>query len=161
MGSYGLAVQIGVHPAEAKRYIDAYFERHAGVREFIERNLEEVRKKGYSTTLYGRKRAIPELASENRNVRSLGERLAINTPIQGTAADIIKVAMINVSARLKSLGLGTMMILQVHDELVFESPEDEAGEVKRLVVREMEEAAKLDVPVKVDIGQGPNWGDAH
>lgn len=161
MGAYGLAVQIGVHPAEARRYIDAYFERHIGVREFIDRNLEDVRSRGYSTTLFGRKRAIPELASDNKNSRSLGERLAINTPIQGTAADIIKVAMINVAGRLKSGGLVATMVLQVHDELVFESPVEEADEVVRIAREEMEGAVRLDVPIRVDIGLGPNWGDAH
>jgi len=161
MGAYGLATQIGVSPKEAARYIDAYFERHSGVRAFIERNLEEVERNGYSTTLFGRKRAIPELASSNRNTRALGERLAINTPIQGTAADIIKLAMINASGRLKAEGLRAMMVLQVHDELVFEAPESERESVMRLAVEEMVAAARLDVPVKVDVGSGPNWDEAH
>jgi DNA polymerase I len=161
MGAYGLATQIGVSPKEAARYIDAYFERHAGVRAFIEKNLEEVEKNGYSTTLFGRRRAIPELASSNRNTRALGERLAINTPIQGTAADIIKLAMITVSRRLVAEGLSSMMVLQVHDELVFEAPAAERESVMRLAVEEMENAARLDVPVKVDVGSGPNWDEAH
>jgi len=161
MGAFGLSSQIGVHPRDAKKYIDAYFERHSGVLEFIEKNLREVEENGYSTTLFGRKRPIPELRSDNRNTRSQGERLAINTPIQGTAADLIKVAMINISRRLKAEGLKSLMILQVHDELVFESPLDEVEVVKALVREEMEGVVALKVPVKVDIGVGRNWGEAH
>jgi DNA polymerase-1 len=161
MGAFGLSTQIGVHPKEAQNYINAYFERHAGVKVFIEKNLREVEEKGYSTTIFGRKRMIPELKSDNRVIRAQGERLAINTPIQGSAADLIKVAMINISRRLKREGLLSMMVLQVHDELVFESPMDEANAVEALVKEEMEGAVSLSVPVKVDVGSGPNWGEAH
>jgi DNA polymerase-1 len=158
---YGLSVQIGVHPREAGKYIDAYFERHKGVREYIRQNLEEVKKNGYATTIFGRKRPIPELMSDNHATRSLGERLAVNTPIQGSAADLIKVAMINIARRLKEEGLKTLMILQVHDELVFETPVDEVDRVKALVKEEMEGAIKLDVPIRVDVGVGKSWGEAH
>ncbi|MBI5190611.1 MAG: DNA polymerase I [Nitrospirae bacterium] len=161
ISSFGLSNQIGVHPKEAQRYIDAYFERHGGVRDYIARNLEEVRAAGYSTTIFGRKRAIPELASDNKTIRSLGERLAINTPIQGSAADLIKVAMIDISRTLASEGLSALMVLQVHDELVFESPVDEADKVVSLVRAGMEGAVELSVPLKVDAGMGPNWGEAH
>ena len=161
MGAFGLSQQIAVHPKEAQKYITEYFVRHAGVKEFVEKNLKEVEANGYSTTIFGRKRPIPELASDNRGTRAQGERLAINTPIQGSAADLIKVAMINISRRLKAEGLSSLMILQVHDELVFESPEPEAGRVTELVREEMEGVIELKVPVKVDIGQGKNWGDAH
>jgi len=161
ISAFGLSGQIGVHPREAQKYIDAYFERHAGVKAFIEKNLAEVEENGYSTTIFGRKRMIPELKSENRNVRSQGERLAINTPIQGSAADLIKVAMINISRRMKQERLKSLMVLQVHDELVFESPVDEAEKIKSLARDEMEGAVRLSVPVKVDVGAGPNWGEAH
>jgi len=161
MGAYGLSAQIGVHPKDAKRYIDTYFERHSGVKEFIERNLDDVIEKGYSTTLFGRRRPIPELQSDNKNTRSQGERLAINTPIQGTAADIIKAAMLNISRRLKTEGAGSLMVLQVHDELVFETPESEADKICALVKEEMEGVVSLDVPIRVDVGIGPNWGEAH
>jgi len=161
ISAFGLSAQIGVHPKEAKKYIDAYFEKHSGVKAYIEKNLAEVMENGYSTTIFGRRRMIPELASHDRNIRGQGERLAINTPIQGSAADLIKVAMINISRRLKTEGLASLMILQVHDELVFESPESEADAVKRLVRDEMEGAVKMAVPVKVDVGAGPNWGEAH
>ncbi|MGA2192786.1 MAG: DNA polymerase I, partial [Nitrospirota bacterium] len=161
ISAYGLSVQIGVHPRQAKEYIDAYFVRHAGVREYIDKNLEETKRKGYSVTIFGRKRSIPELASDNKVIRSLGERLAINTPIQGSAADLIKVAMINIARRLKDESLAAKMVLQVHDELVFESPEAEAEKVIALVRCEMEHATELSVPVKVDIGAGRSWGEAH
>ena len=161
LSAYGLSVQVGVHPREAQKYIDAYFERHAGVRRFIDRTLEQVREKGYATTIFGRRRPIPEIGSDNKVTRSLGERLAVNTPIQGSAADLIKVAMINISRRIRLEGLKSLMILQVHDELVFEVPEDELDAMSALVRDEMEGAAKLDVPIKVDMGSGPNWAEAH
>jgi DNA polymerase-1 len=161
LSAYGLSTQLGVHPREAKEYIDAYFNRHYGVKEFIEKTLEETAKTGYAMTLFGRKRPIPELQSGNKTTRSLGERLAVNTPIQGSAADLIKTAMINISRRLKEEGFKAKMVLQVHDELVFEAPEDEARRVKELAVKEMEGAAHFKAPLKVDVGQGPNWGEAH
>lgn len=161
LSAYGLSVQIGVHPKEAQKYIDAYFERHAGVKTYIERTLEEVREKGYAVTIFGRKRPIPELNSDNRVTRSLGERLAMNTPIQGSAADLIKVAMINLSRRLAEEAPDARMILQVHDELVVEAPAGDADRVKAIVKEEMENAVRLDVPVKVDVGSGPDWGEAH
>ena len=161
MGAFGLSGQIGVGPKDAKKYIDAYFERHAGVKAFIETNLQEVTERGYSTTLFGRKRPIPELLSDNKNTRSLGERLAINTPIQGSAADIIKVAMINIARRMKAERLTSLMVLQVHDELVFEAREGELEVMKALVIEEMEGVIKLSVPIKVDLGVGKSWGEAH
>ncbi len=161
LSAYGLSVQLGVHPREAKEYIDAYFTRHSGVKEFIEKTLIETSSLGYAVTLFGRKRPIPELKSDNKVTRSLGERLAVNTPIQGSAADLIKTAMINISRRLKNEGFRAKMVLQVHDELVFEAPEDEAERVKELAVKEMENAAYFNVPLKVDVGVGPNWGEAH
>ncbi len=161
LSAYGLSVQLGVHPREAQKYIDAYFTRHSGVRDFIAKTLDETSRQGCAVTLFGRKRPIPELQSGNKATRSLGERLAVNTPIQGSAADIIKTAMINIGRRLKDGGFRAKMVLQVHDELVFEAPEDEAGRVRELAVREMEGAARLKVPLKVDVGVGKNWGEAH
>jgi DNA polymerase-1 len=161
LSAYGLSAQIGVHPKEAQKYIDAYFKRHSGVKAYIERTLDEVREKGYAVTIFGRKRPIPELNSDNKVTRSLGERLAVNTPIQGSAADLIKVAMINLYRRLKVEAPNAKMILQVHDELVVEAPAGDADKIKAIVKEEMENAVRLDVPVKVDVGSGPDWGEAH
>ena len=158
---YGLSQQLGIHPEEAKFYIDTYFMRHSGVKNYINTKISEAAETGYVSTIFQRKRAIPELKSTNKNIRQLGERLAMNTPIQGSAADIIKIAMINIWRRLKKEGLRTKMLLQVHDELLFEVPIKEKDKVQSLVREEMENAVKLDVPLKVDIGVGRNWSEAH
>jgi len=158
---YGLSQQLRIHPDEAKHYIEAYFARHAGVKKYIEGLIAEAAEKGYVTTLYGRKRAIPELRSTNRNIKQLGERLATNTPIQGSAADIIKVSMINIWKRLKKEKLKSRMLLQVHDELLFEVPDKEVKIMEKLVRQEMEKAVELIVPIKVDMGTGKNWAEAH
>ena len=158
---YGLSQQLGIHPEEAKFYIDTYFMRHSGVKNYIDTKISEASETGYVSTIFQRKRAIPELKSTNKNIRQLGERLAMNTPIQGSAADIIKIAMINIWRRLKKEGLRTKMLLQVHDELLFEVPIKEKDKVQSLVREEMENAVKLDVPLKVDIGVGRNWSEAH
>ena len=158
---YGLSQQLGIHPEEAKFYIDTYFMRHSGVKNYIDTKISEAAETGYVSTIFQRKRAIPELKSTNKNIRQLGERLAMNTPIQGSAADIIKIAMINIWRRLKKEGLRTKMLLQVHDELLFEVPIKEKDKVQSLVREEMENAVKLDVPLKVDIGVGKNWSEAH
>ena len=158
---YGLSQQLGIHPEEAKFYIDTYFMRHSGVKNYINTKINKAAETGYVSTIFQRKRAIPELKSTNKNIRQLGERLAMNTPIQGSAADIIKIAMINIWRRLKKEGLRTKMLLQVHDELLFEVPIKEKDKVQSLVREEMENAVKLDVPLKVDIGVGKNWSEAH
>ncbi len=158
---YGLSQQLGIQPEEAKLYIDTYFLRHGGVKNYVEAKINETTETGYVSTIFQRKRAIPELKSTNKNTRQLGERLAMNTPIQGSAADIIKIAMINIHKRLKKEGLKTKMLLQVHDELLFEVPIEEKDKVKVMVKKEMENAVKLDVPLKVDIGIGENWAEAH
>ncbi len=158
---YGLSRQLGIPADEAKHYIDTYFAGFSGVKIYIDSLIQEATTKGYVTTLYGRKRAIPELQSTNRNISQLGERLATNTPVQGTAADIIKVSMINVWHRLNKEKLKTKMLLQVHDELLFEVPEYEKETAEQLVREEMENAVKLSVPLKVDIGIGKNWAEAH
>ena len=161
ISAFGLAQDIGVSNAEAKRYIDNYFARYPRVREFIDHTIEEAKTKGYVSTLFGRRRFIPELASSSVAVRNFGERMAINTPIQGTAADLIKLAMINIQKRLARENLETKMILQVHDELVFEVPDQEIDKMKMLVKEEMEGVLTLSVPIRVDMGVGKNWDEAH
>ncbi len=156
---YGLSQATGKSAEEAARYINRYFERHPGVAAYMKAAIEEAYRLGYVKTLSGRKRPIPELASRDRRVRALGERFAMNTPIQGTAADIIKKAMINLHGRLKSTR--TRLILQVHDELVFESPLEEAGGMIDIIESGMREAAGLSVPVVVEAGAGRNWAEAH
>jgi DNA polymerase-1 len=161
---FGLSQNIGVSQAEAKKYIDTFFERFAAVRALMDRNIAEGKTKGYTTTILGRRRPIPELQSGDPVQRGVGERMAVNSPIQGSAADLIKVSMINVNQRLHHELPHTKMILQVHDELIFEVPEKELDEAKRLVKSEMEATGKklgLSVPLKVDLGVGKNWRVAH
>jgi DNA polymerase-1 len=161
ISAFGLAQDIGVSNAEAKRYIDNYFARYPKVRDFIARTIEQAKAKGYVTTLLGRKRYIPELTSSAAPVRNFGERMAVNTPIQGTAADLIKLAMISIHQLVKEKNFGSRMILQVHDELIFEVPDGEIETMKELVKREMEGVLQLSVPIKVDMGVGKNWDEAH
>jgi DNA polymerase-1 len=158
---YGLSKQLGISPDEARHYIETYFGQHSMVRSYIESLVRDVTEKGFVTTLFNRKRAIPELQSANKNTRMLGERLAVNTPIQGSAADIIKISMINVHNRLKKEGLKARTLLQVHDELLIETPDREKEQVKAIVKEEMEGVLELNVPLKVDIGIGRNWAEAH
>lgn len=158
---FGLSQALNISREEAKRYIESYFERHKGVRDYIGKVLQEASEHGFVRTMFGRKRPIPELKSKNLSMRQLGERLATNSPIQGTAADIIKIAMINIWRVIRQKGLKTRMILQVHDELVFEVPEDEIGEVKKIVKDEMEGVVDLAVPLKIEMGIGKNWAEAH
>lgn len=161
MSPFGLSEALSIPHEEAKKYIEKYFERHPGVKQYIEATLSEVRQKGYTVTLAGRRRPIPEIRSQNSNARAQAERLAVNSPIQGSAADIIKIAMINIREKLKEENLAARMILQVHDELLFEAPESELNSVRDMIKREMEGAAKLLVPLRVDIGYGRNWAEAH
>jgi DNA polymerase-1 len=161
ISAFGLAQNIGVSNAEAKRYIDNYFARYPKVREFLDRTIEEAKTNGSVTTLFGRRRFIPELGASLVSVRNFGERTAVNTPIQGTAADIIKVAMIHIHNSLAEQGLGSRMILQVHDELVFEVPDKEIELMKHLVKEKMEGVLRLSVPIRVDMGVGKNWDEAH
>lgn len=161
---FGLSQNLGVPQAEAKKYIDTFFERFAAVRALMDRNIAEGREKGYTTTILGRRRPIPELQSGDPVQRGIGERMAVNSPIQGTAADLIKVAMINVHKKLHEELPHVKMILQVHDELIFEVPDHDLEEAKRLVKQEMEDVGKhlgLSVPLKVDLGVGKNWRVAH
>jgi DNA polymerase-1 len=161
ISAFGLAQDIGVSNAEAKRYIDSYFDRYPKVRSFIDTTISRAKETGYVTTLLGRKRFIPELASSSAPVRNFGERMAVNTPIQGTAADLIKLAMIKIHSILGARKAGSRMILQVHDELIFEVPENEIEMMKKLVKEQMEGVLELAVPIKVDMGVGKNWDEAH
>jgi len=156
-GAFSLASQIGVSREEAQAFIDSYFERFAGVRGFLDDQVAQAHERGWVATLAGRRRYVPELKNKNWNVRQFGERIAQNTPIQGTAADMIKIAMIRIHDRLAKGDTGARLLLQVHDELLFEVPEDRLDEVRELVVEEMEGAMSLDVPLVADWGIGESW----
>nr|MBA3473307.1 DNA polymerase I [Rubrobacter sp.] len=157
ISGFGLATRLGnVHPAEAERYIKRYLERYPKVTQFMERTLEEAEELGYVTTLFGRRRYVPELRNSNKNVRKLGERIAFNARVQGTAADIIKVAMVDLQPRLRPLG--TDMLMQVHDELVFDVDEERVDEVAGLVVERMVAAYDLHPPLEVEVKVGERWG---
>ena len=158
---WSLAQDIGVFPNEAKEYMDAYLEKYSGVREYMKSVVENARADGCVSTLFSRRRALPELKSSNFNIRSFGERVALNMPIQGTAADIIKLAMVNVHRRLKAEGLRSKLILQVHDELICDCPEDEAETVAELLREEMENVTKLSVPLIAEAKTGRSWMEAH
>ncbi|MEE8477781.1 MAG: DNA polymerase, partial [Gemmatimonadales bacterium] len=159
-GPFALAKQLGITQAEAKEFIAQYFERFAGVRAYLDLQVDLARERGYVETLFGRRRYIPEIKSKNFNVRSFGERTAQNTPLQGSAADLIKIAMRTIHRQLADEGLAARLILQVHDELVLEAPEAEVDRVSLLVREAMESAADLRVPLVADVGVGPNWLDA-
>jgi DNA polymerase-1 len=161
MSPYGLSQQLGIGPKVAQARIDDYFRKYPGVQAYIEKGLQEAKEKGYVTTLFHRRRYLPDLHSPAVPVRQASERMAINTPLQGTAADIIKVAMLRIQNRIEELGLSTRMILQVHDELVFETPEEEIEKVIPLIQNEMESVIRLDVPLKVSIHWGKNWAEVH
>jgi DNA polymerase I len=158
--SFGLATALGIPRGEADKYIRSYFARYAGVKQFIDNTIARVRETGYAETLYGRRRPIPDMTSKNPNVRGFAERTAVNTPLQGTAADLIKDAMIRIHAQLESAGMEAKMILQVHDELVFEAPPAEVEALRLLVKQTMEGVRELAVPLVVDVGEGSNWRDA-
>ena len=159
-GSFALSRQLGITQDEAKEFIREYFARFAGVRAWLDRTVAEARQRGYVETLFGRRRYIPELKDRNFNIRAFGERTATNSPLQGSAADLIKIAMIGIAGALTAGGLASRMILQVHDELVLEVPEPEQEPATELVKRHMETAASLRVPLVVSIGVGRNWVDA-
>ncbi|MEJ5376595.1 MAG: DNA polymerase I [bacterium] len=161
MTAYGLAKELGVEQKVAQAYIDGYFQRYKGVRAYLDKVLEQAREKGYVETLLGRRRYLPEILSSNPTARKFAERTAINTPIQGTAADLIKKAMIRIHNRLRAEGCLSRMILQVHDELLLEVLEPEREKIEALVKKEMESVHSLDVPLKVDLGWGKNWAEAH
>lgn len=161
MSSYGLSKELDISQKEAQQYIDSYFARHAGVKHYMETIVEEAQANGFVKTLFGRIRFIPEINNPDQAVRQLGQRTAMNTPIQGTAADIIKMAMINTTTKLREKGFTSRLILSIHDELVFEVREDEIAGMEALIREEMEHVIALDVPLKVSVGKGSNWASAH
>lgn len=160
IGAFSLSQDIGVSVAEADRYIKNYLDTFSGVKKYMEDTVTFAQENGYIETLYGRRRALPEISSSNKNIVNFGKRVAMNTPIQGTAADIIKIAMIRVYRRLKKEQLDARLILQVHDELIVEAPQHEVEQVKALLQEEMQAAAKLKVLLKADVGTGKTWYDA-
>jgi DNA polymerase-1 len=161
MSAFGLAKQLGVGTRIAHEFIQRYFARHTRVKEYLDRTVEEARRQGWVSTLLGRRRQIPQINSANRILRQEAERAAINTPLQGTAADIIKKAMVEVEGALREAGLRGRMLLQLHDELLFEVPREELAETARRVRRVMEGGVELKVPLVVDLRQGANWGEMH
>lgn len=156
---YGLANNLGISPAQAKIYIDKYFETYPTIKSFMQKSVETAKKQGYISTLFGRRRNIEEIYSTNHNVAMFGERAAMNMPLQGTASDIVKLAMIQIFEQLEKLNLKTKMILQIHDELIFDVPKDELEQVTVLVKHFMENVVKLNVPLEVDINTGKDWFD--
>ncbi|MBZ5565825.1 MAG: hypothetical protein LAP13_25825 [Acidobacteriia bacterium] len=160
LSSFGLAGRTGTSKTEAQQYIDAYFKRYSKVKEYLDGLVEEARRTGRVRTLFGRLRPIPEINSKDVPARNRAEREAMNTPMQGTAADLLKLAMVKVQARLHGEKMRTRMILTVHDELVFEAPEVEADRAREVVRAEMEGAWPLKVPLRVDVGVGQNWKEA-
>ncbi|MBI3072562.1 MAG: DNA polymerase I [Deltaproteobacteria bacterium] len=161
ISAFRLGRHLGIPTGRAADYIDGYFKRYAGVRRFIDETIAAARERGYVTTMFGRRRFLPDLKARNRSLQMNAERIAVNTPLQGSAADLIKLAMVRIDARLNREQLASRMILQVHDELVFEVPERERETVEALVKDEMEGAAALKVPLRVSIGVGRTWADVH
>jgi DNA polymerase-1 len=157
--AYGLSKDLGIPVIQAQDFIDAYFLRYPKVREFIDSQISKARNEGFVTTLMGRRRYIPEINSKNMGIRQFAERQAVNTPIQGTASDLIKLAMVKISEQIKINGLKSEMILQIHDELVFDLPVCELDVLTKLVKEKMEQVRKLDVPIKIDMKKGKNWLD--
>ena len=161
MGDFSLSQDLHISVKEAKAYIESYFEKYANVKNYLDTTVADAKKNGYVTTLFGRRRYIPEILSSNFIQRSFGERVAMNTPIQGTAADIIKIAMVGVHRELKKQGLHSRLILQVHDELIIEAPVSEAETAAAILEKCMTEAATLSVPLIAESGMGKSWFEAH
>jgi DNA polymerase-1 len=160
ISAFSLSQDLGVAVAEAKAYMDAYFARFPGVKAYMDGVVQKAREDGYVETMFHRRRALPEIKASNFNTRSFGERVALNMPIQGAAADIIKLAMVKVFTRLKKEALQARLIMQVHDELIVECPEDEAEQVKALLAEEMEGVYALAVPLTAEAHSGKNWLEA-
>jgi DNA polymerase-1 len=156
MEAFGLADRLGISREEARDHIDAYFAQFEQVKECMASVVTLARNQGYTTTLFGRRRYLPELKSDNFRIRQMGERMALNAPVQGTSADIIKKAMIELDQGLRQGGFRSSLILQIHDELILESPDEEMDAVEKLVVETMEGVVDLDVPLVVDVGTGPD-----
>jgi DNA polymerase-1 len=160
ISAYGLSENLEIPRDEAQRYIDAYLARFPHVQDFIARTIEQAGQDGYVTSLLGRRRPVPEIRASNRQTRGFGERIAVNFVMQGSNADIIKVAMIRIARRLREEGRGARLVLQVHDELLLEVPDPEVSKVRELVRAEMVGAYDLDPPLAVEVGTGDNWADA-
>ena len=160
ISSFGLSQDLSITRKEAAQYIEQYFHTYPGIKIFLDDAVKQAKDKGYAVTLFGRRRPVPELSSSNFMQRSFGERVAMNSPIQGTAADIMKIAMIGVNDRLKSGNMKSRLVLQVHDELLVEAWESEAEEVKKILKEEMEQAASLAVPLEIDMHTGKSWYEA-
>ena len=160
ISDFGLSEQLGISKKQAKIYIEQYLEKYNGIKQFMDNIVEDAKKKGYVETLFNRRRYIPELSSNNYMVRQFGSRAAMNTPIQGTAADIMKIAMINVYKKLKEEKLNAKIVLQVHDELIIECPVEEKEKAKNILINCMENAAKLSIPLKVEVSEAENWYEA-
>jgi DNA polymerase-1 len=161
MSAFGLAKQLGVERSAAQQYIDRYFSRYPGVANYMDRSKSQAKELGYVETVFGRRLTLPEIHASNHQLRQAAERAAINAPMQGTAADLIKIAMINVDHWLRNDGLKTNIIMQVHDELILETPEEELELILAQVPQRMAAIAKLSVPLVADIGFGSNWEQAH
>lgn len=161
MGPYALSGELGTSQAEAREYIENYFGHYAGVKRFVESTIQEARRLGYVTTLFNRRREVPEIVAQNTITRNLGERIAVNTLIQGSAADLMKLAMVRTFQELRRAGLQSKMLLQIHDELIFEVPEREVETLQTLVKQQMEGVVSLSVPIRVDLGVGRNWAEIH
>lgn len=161
ISSFGLSNDLSISRKEAEQYIKDYFISYPGIKNYLDNSVKEAKEKGYSVTMFGRRRPIPELTSGNFMQRQFGERVAMNSPIQGSAADIMKIAMINVAKELKEKDLKSKIVLQVHDELLIEAYENEVEQVKDILKRNMEQAAHLTVPLDVDVQVGNNWDEAH
>jgi DNA polymerase-1 len=161
MSAFGLSKALGISRQMAQMFIDSYFERYSGVKKFIDETIELAKKEKKVSTLLGRIRQLPDIGSRNKNEREFAQRTAVNTPIQGTAADLIKVAMINIDKEFKKKKLKSAMLLSVHDEIVFEMPPDELDDTCKLVKDIMENVWELKVPLKMNIGTGLNWDEAH
>ena len=160
ISSFGLSQDLSITTKEAKEYIDAYFKTYPGIKNFLDKMVLDAKKKGYCETMFGRRRPVPELKSSNFMQRSFGERVAMNSPIQGTAADIIKYAMVNVYDALKSKGLKSKLILQIHDELLIETVKDEIEQVREVLSHEMQNACSLAVKLEIDLHTGTDWYEA-
>jgi DNA polymerase-1 len=161
MSAFGLARQLGIPRAAAQRYVDLYFARYPGVRRYMERTREQARREGYVETIFGRRLFLPDIGSRNHQMQQYAERSAINAPMQGTAADIIKRAMLTVDRWCRDSGAPVHLIMQVHDELVFEVREEAIAMARERIGALMSGAAELSVPLKVELGEGNNWGEAH
>ena len=159
MSPYGLSRELGISQKKAEDYIEEYFKRYPKVKEYIDKTLKQAREKRYVTTLLGRRRYIPEIISSKKKEREFAERIAINTPIQGGAADLIKLAMVNLDARFKEENINAYLILQIHDELLFEVLKEEISRTRKIVKEEMEKAINLSVPLLVNTKVGKNWGE--